>query len=110
VIEALEDDAVRVALDGELSGPSAYTLDDQLRKVEATGPRCLVLDLSGLTFIDSAGLARVLGAHRRAQRDGRRLLVIEGDSAIRRLLSLTALDRHLNLVPDARAALAAARH
>jgi anti-anti-sigma factor len=106
VIEALGTDAVRVALEGELSGPSAYTIDAELRRVEATEPSCLVLDLSGLTFIDSTGLARVLDAQRRADRDGRRLVVAQGSDAVRRLIALTALDRRLELVPDARAAAA----
>jgi anti-anti-sigma factor len=106
VIEPLESDGVRVAVEGELAGPSAYTLDSELRRVEATRPPRLVLDLSALGFIDSAGLARLLAAHRRAKRDGRRLLVIEGDGAVRRLLALTALDQQLELVADAGAATA----
>jgi anti-anti-sigma factor len=108
VIEALGTGAVRVAIQGELSGPSAYTVDAELRRVEATEPDCLVLDLSDLGFIDSAGLAQVLAAHRRALRAGRRLLVVEGSQAVRRLIALTALNRHLELLPDSRSAVAAA--
>jgi anti-anti-sigma factor len=107
VIEALGEDAVRVAIEGELSGPSAYTVDAELRRVEGARPACVVLDLSDLSFIDSSGLAQVLAAHRRALRDGRRLLVVEGTKAVRRLIALTALDRHLELVTDRRAAAAA---
>jgi anti-anti-sigma factor len=100
VIEALGAGAVRVAVQGELSGPSAYTVDTQLRRVEATEPKCVVLDLSDLGFIDSTGLSQVLAAHRRALRAGRRLLVVEGSQAVRRLIELTALNRQLELVPD----------
>ena len=107
VIEALGPETVRVAIEGELSGPSAYTVDAELRRVEATSPRCVVLDLSDLGFIDSSGLAQVLAAHRRALRDGRRLLVVQGSDAVRRLIRLTALNRHLELVTDAAAARAA---
>jgi anti-sigma B factor antagonist len=104
VIEGLGARAVRVAVQGELSGPSAYTVDSQLRRVEATEPACVVLDLSDLGFIDSAGLSQILAAHRRALRAGRRLLVVEGTQAVRRLIALTALNRHLELVPDRHAA------
>lgn len=100
VIEPLGDGAVCVVVQGELSGPSAYTLDAELRKVEETNPTCLVLDLSRLGFIDSAGLARLLAAHRRAERAGRRLVVAEGTGAVRRLIALTALDHHFELVTD----------
>jgi anti-sigma B factor antagonist len=106
VIEPLGPDAVRVVAEGDLSGPSAYTFDAELMRVEQKRPRCLVLDLSKVTFIDSAGLARVLGAHRRAKRDKRRFVVVEGTSAVRRLIALTALDQRLELAADAQAALA----
>jgi anti-sigma B factor antagonist len=108
VIEPLDRDAVRVVVEGELAGPSAYTLDSELRRVEATRPHWLLLDLSALGFIDSAGLARLLAAHKRARRDGRRLMVVPGNGAVRRLISLTALDHQLELFADARAAVAAA--
>jgi anti-sigma B factor antagonist len=107
VIEPMDGDAVRVEVKGELAGPSAYTLDTELRKVEGTNPRWLVLDLSALSFIDSAGLARLLAAHRRAKRDRRRLAVVEGTGAVRRLIALTALDQQLELFTEAGAAVAA---
>jgi anti-sigma B factor antagonist len=109
VIEPLEDDAVRVVVEGELAGPSAYTLDTELRRVEATRPRWLLLDLSALGFIDSAGLSRLLAAHRRARREGRRLMVVQGNGAVRRLIALTALDHQLEVFSDTGAAVAALR-
>jgi anti-sigma B factor antagonist len=108
VIETLGAGAVRVAVEGELSGESAYTVDAELRRVEARAPACVVLDLSDLGFIDSAGLAQVLAAHRRALHAGRRLLVVEGSHTVRRLVALTALNRRLELLPDSRSAVAAA--
>src|SRR2546423_13116248 len=107
VIEPLDGDAVRVVVEGELAGPSAYTLDTELRKVEAKRPQWLLLDLSALGFIDSAGLARLLAAHRRARREGRRLMVVQGNGAVRRLIALTALDHQLEVFSDAGSAVAA---
>ena len=107
VIESLDDDAVRVIVHGEVAGPSAYTLDAELRRLEAARPRSLLLDLSALGFIDSAGLARLLAAHRRAKREGRRLVVVEGTGAVRRLIALTALDHQLEVFADSGAAVAA---
>jgi anti-sigma B factor antagonist len=107
VIEPLEHDTVRVVVEGELAGPSAYRLDAALRKLEASRPHWLMLDLSALGFIDSAGLARLLAAHRRAKREGRRLIVVEGTGAVRRLIALTALDQQLEVFADAAAATAA---
>ena len=77
-IEPLAGGAVRVALRGELDLEHAYTFDEELRRVEAPKPSCLVLDLRALSFLDSSGLARLLAASRRARRERRRLLLVRG--------------------------------
>jgi anti-sigma B factor antagonist len=62
------------------------------------GPGMVVLDLSGLTFIDSTGLEVVLRAARRAQDTGRRLVVARPSPYVKRLFELTAIDQSLDIV------------
>jgi anti-anti-sigma factor len=104
-IESLSPDTVCVALSGELDFSRAYTFDEEMRRLEATRPGSIVLDLRKLNFCDSAGLGRVLALSRRAQRDGRRLVVVRGCRAVQRLFALTALDMRLEMVSEPRAAL-----
>jgi anti-sigma B factor antagonist len=99
-IEPLEGGAVRVALRGELDLEHAYTFDEEMRRVEAARPSCLVLDLRGLSFLDSSGLARLLAANRRARREHRRLLLVRGTKAVQRLLAITAAGQHFETVSD----------
>jgi anti-sigma B factor antagonist len=99
-IEPLAEGAVRVALRGELDLEHAYTFDEELRRVEETRPRCVVLDLRGLTFLDSCGLARLLAANRRARRERRRLLLVKGGTAVQRLLAITAVGQHFDSVSE----------
>ncbi len=99
-IEPLAGGAVRVALRGELDLEHAYTFDEELRRVEALKPPCLVLDLRGLTFLDSSGLARLLAARRRARRESRRLLLVRGGKAVQRLLAITAVGDHFETVSE----------
>jgi anti-sigma B factor antagonist len=99
-VERLPSGAVRVAPRGELDFERAYSFDEELRRVEETRPPCIVLDLRQLGFVDSAGVARLLAAQRRAQREGRRLLVVRGGRAIQRLFALTAVDAFLEIVGD----------
>lgn len=106
-IESLDPDTVCVALSGELDFSRAYTFDEEMRRLEATRPRSMVLDLRKLNFLDSAGLSRVLALQRRATRDGRRLVVVRGCRAIERLFALSALDMRLEMVSDPRAVLQA---
>ena len=58
-----------------------------------------MLDLRGLSFLDSCGLARLLAARRRARR-GRRLLLIRGSAAVQRLFAITAVTEHFETVTD----------
>jgi anti-sigma B factor antagonist len=99
-IEPLAGGAVRVALRGELDLEHAYTFDEELRSIEARRPPCVVLDLRGLTFLDSAGLARLLAARRRARREQRRLLLVRGGAGVQRLLALTAVAEHFETVSE----------
>jgi anti-sigma B factor antagonist len=99
-IEELDAGAVRIALRGELDLAHAYTFDEELRRVERNRPHCLVLDLRGLSFLDSCGLARLLAARRRARRERRRLLLVRGGAAVQRLLALTAVGEHFETVND----------
>ena len=99
-IEPLAGDAVRVALRGELDLEHAYTFDEELRLVEGRRPSCLVLDLRGLAFLDSCGLARLLAARRRARRESRRLVLVRGGAAVQRLLTITAVSEHFETVAD----------
>jgi anti-sigma B factor antagonist len=99
-IEPLAGGAVRIALRGELDLEHAYTFDEELRRVEGERPPCVVLDLRGLSFLDSSGLARLLAANRRARRDRRRLLLIRGGTAVQRLMAITAVGQHFETVSE----------
>jgi anti-anti-sigma factor len=99
-IEPLAGGAVCVALRGELDFEHAYTFDEELRRVERGRPHCLVLDLRGLSFLDSCGLARLLAARKRARRDRRRLLLVRGGAAVSRLLAITAVGEHFETVSE----------
>jgi anti-anti-sigma factor len=101
-IEQLKDDAVKISLRGELDLEHAYTFDEELRRVEDLGPKCICLDLRELTFLDSCGLARLVAARRRARKAGRRLVLVRGPAAVQRVFQLTAVDEAFEIVtkPD----------
>jgi anti-sigma B factor antagonist len=105
-IEPLAGGAVRLALRGELDLEHAYTFDEELRRIEARRPPCVVLDLRALTFLDSSGLARLLAARHRARREGRRLVLVRGSAAVQRLMAITAVRDHFETVSELPADLA----
>jgi anti-sigma B factor antagonist len=99
-IEPLAGGAVCVALRGELDLDHAYTFDEELRRIERARPQCLVLDLRELSFLDSCGLARLLAARRRARRERRRLLLVRGSPPVERLMAITAVGEHFEMVAE----------
>jgi anti-anti-sigma factor len=102
------DDAVCVALSGELDLSNALTLEDQLRRVEEEQkPAVLVLDLRNLKFLDSTGLRLILAAHARAMKRGGRLSIVQGTDAVRRIFRLTGMMERLNVFDSLAAAEAA---
>ena len=96
-----EQDAIRVALSGELDLSSALIFEDELRRIESDRKPCvLLLDLSSLRFMDSTGLRLILNAHMRAVRTGRRLRILQGSESIKRIFRLTGVFERLDLVDD----------
>src|SRR6185312_9191399 len=94
------EDIVHVAIAGELDISTAQRLEDDLRRVEAERPAVLVLDLQGLSFMDSTGLRLLIMADSRAREDGRRLAIVKGNDMVQRVMRLTRLDERLDLVED----------
>lgn len=102
------DSATWLAVGGELDAFTAPNLRQAIETAEEAEPATLVLDLRGVTFIDSSGLAVILGAHQRASEAGRPelKLVIAGAAAVESLFDTIGAREHLPLAEDP-AALAA---
>lgn len=70
----LDDDTV-VYLTGELDMATAPELTGVLDPLIAHGPREVVLDFSGLSFIDSSGIATLVDSQQRLSEQERRLSI-----------------------------------
>jgi anti-anti-sigma factor len=93
-------DTVLLRLSGEFDLAGEALFDHALTGLPQTA-RKIVVDLSGLTFIDSSGLRALLGAWRRARSDGFDLAVIPGTDQVRNTMELTGVDRVLPIATDA---------
>jgi anti-anti-sigma factor len=95
------DSGLRVVLSGDLDVASAPSVEERL--VELYGPDApavLVLDLRGLSFIDSTGLSLLINTDSRARKAGRHVTIVSGRGAPRRLLETTGLMRKLDVVEE----------
>ena len=93
-------DVVRVSLEGELDLSNVLYVEEEIRKAEKRKP-ALVLDLRQLRFLDSTGLRVIVSAHQRARKQGRRLRIVPGGEAVKRLFRLSGLERRLDFVEEA---------
>ena len=91
---------VRLALRGDLDLYAAPTLDDALVTLEGEKWPVMLLDLRPLEFVDSAGLRLLVRSHARAQKDGRRVVLVRGSENVQRVFTLTGLDRELEFVDE----------
>jgi anti-sigma B factor antagonist len=85
-----------VAVAGEVDSATVTRLRESLFELAASG-RTLVVDLDQVSFIDSSGLAALVGAARRAAAHGARLQVVCARPRTRQLFRLTGLDSQVPL-------------
>lgn len=79
-------------LSGELDTPAVPSLEATVRELcAADGTRAITLDLSGLAFIDSTGLAAIVLASRLCAKHGHDFELLQGPRAVQRLFELTGL-------------------
>ena len=90
-----EGDLAIVEPRGELDMATVGAVDMELRRLRAEGFAHLVLDLAGLTFMDSSGLHLVVRWTAEASRDGFRFELGPGPPAVQRIFELTAVDETL---------------
>jgi anti-sigma B factor antagonist len=106
-----EQDYVIVTAAGEIDISTVARIRECLFDLVASG-RPLVADLDKVSFIDSTGLAALVGTAKRATCCGGSLYAVCGRPKIRQLFRITGLDRRIPLastLDEVLEALAAAR-
>ena len=85
-------DAFVLSLYGELDIATARVLERKLGMARSSRSQKVVLDLSGLHFIDSAGLHALLQARDELRRSGRDLALRRGPRAVQRVFEVVDAD------------------
>ena len=99
-VERRGQSAVVVA-EGEIDMASSPDLRAALRDPGVVDAASVVLDLRGVTFMDSSGLGIIVGQHKRARERGSRFAIaVAGADNVGRILSLSGLDEVLEIIGD----------
>jgi anti-sigma B factor antagonist len=92
------DHATLLAVSGELDLATSPALEAALERVSGSGVELLILDLRGVSFMDSTGLSLLVKAQRRAQESRHQFAVVKGSDQVLRLLTLTGVAERLTLI------------
>jgi anti-sigma B factor antagonist len=105
--ESLSGQCVVLALEGRLDALTALELKEEIRRLVEAGQAQLIVDLSGVPFIDSSGLAALVSGLKATRQAGGALKLAGLNEQARTVLRLTRLDRVFALYVDRAAAVAA---
>lgn len=90
-----EGDTHTITLTGELDIANAGGVEQELIRVEGTDARAIVVDLSGVTFMDSIGIRLLLLADARSRADSDRLAIQRPSDHVRRVLRIAGVAQRL---------------
>ena len=96
-----ENRCLTASLSGELDHHRAREVMEELdRQIDAALPRKLTLDLAGLTFTDSSGIAVVLRTFRRMRQLQGSMAVVNAPEQARRVFQAAGLDKLVPFEPN----------
>lgn len=95
-----EGDVYTVCPFGELDLATVEELERELLRAEASDADAIVVDLSGLSFMDSSGVRMLLEASARSRADACRLSLLRGVAAVERVLQISGVQDKLPFADD----------
>lgn len=108
VVEEDRDGTIVVAVSGEVDVATAPDLREHLASIAESGDgRPVVVDLSGVTFIDSTGLGVLISTRKRCEDDARPLAIVIVEPRILKVFEITGLTELFAIYASLDAAMAA---
>ena len=92
ILQHTLENAERLALIGDLDSFSVNILRERLNRVFDTGTYNLIVDLTDVSFVDSAGLGQLVAALKLAIHNGGDLVLVKPNESVHDLLRITKLD------------------
>jgi anti-anti-sigma factor len=89
-----------ISLVGELDLAQQPAMHKATSDVLQCSPECVLLDLSCLDFIDSAGIHAVIELYRRSEEQHTRLVIVPGTTQVQRSFELVGLIEILPFLSD----------
>ena len=107
-VRRLSPAAALIEVHGDVTSASEPLLADAYTTASVEGTRAIVLDFSGLDYMNSGGIGLLVTLLVRSQRQGQSLMAVGLNEHYRQILALTRLDEAIGIYDSEAAALAAA--
>ena len=107
--ESIDERTHLIAVVGEVHVSTAPEFSERLNEAIADGKTRVVIDMTGVEFIDSTGLSVLLNALRRVTRQQGILALAVSNPTVLRLFEITRLDSTFDIAPSREEALARVR-
>jgi anti-sigma B factor antagonist len=89
-----------VTVSGELDLYTVPQLEEELERAKAPGAARVVVDLAGVSFMDSTALGALVRAHREVRLAAGELALVSDDPRVARLFAITGLERVIRVHPS----------
>ena len=94
VMLSAENKVLTAAVRGEIDHHCARSIREEIdAALTAEGPDKLVIDMGGVTFMDSSGLGLVLGRYTKSEQAGIEFSVRGARGRVRQMFDMAGLDR-----------------
>ena len=94
-LDAPDADPQVVHVRGEIDAYNGHVLRDAIAEALSGAPAEVVIDLSGVPFMDSSGLGVLVGGYKAAARSGSRLSARDPQQRVATLIRVTGLQQLL---------------
>ena len=98
-VAALTSEVALVSITGELDVHTSSRLREGVDEAASTGAKAVIVDLSGVSLIDSTALGVLVQQAKSLEGRSGLLLVVTNDPRTMRVFELTGLDRVLRIYP-----------
>lgn len=95
-----ENNRLVCVLSGDLDVYAAASLEERLGGEIRDDDREVVIDLSGVRYVDSSGLGTLVALWKRLGREDKKMLLARPTGEVRKLLELVRLTRVFEILPE----------